>query len=362
MAKEARLKWKVNNMWYFIAGFALSLVLTGISLLIMPKFGLIDTPDGQRKKHLRTTPLGGGLAIFLAFWVVVGYVATYTHIFGRNLNPHSLWGVFFGSLLLLIVGLLDDKYKLGARVRLLFVCLAVLFAMVGGVGLDKITNPMGGVLSLDKWQINTELGTIFVVADLIVFLWIMGMTYTVKILDGLDGLATGIAIIGALVIYAVASGERWHQPDMALLALIFVSVSLGFLVYNFSPAKIFLGESGSLFLGFILGILAVISGGKIATALLVMAVPVLDLVRVILIRKKRGQPIFQGDREHLHFWLQDQGIGQRKIVLTSYLVAGLFGFSTLFLQSSGKLLVLIFIVLIMGVVATYISKTKKYGR
>ena len=147
---------------------------------------------------------------------------------------------------------------------------------------------------------------------------------------------------------------------MALLALVFAGVCLGFLFWNFSPAKIFLGEGGGLFLGYILGVLAVISGGKIATALLVMAIPILDLLRVVIVRLKRGQPIFQGDREHLHFWLRDHGFSEKKIVLGLYLTAIVFGSLTLFLQSIGKMLALLFLFLLMGALALIIQNKKDY--
>jgi UDP-GlcNAc:undecaprenyl-phosphate GlcNAc-1-phosphate transferase len=356
-------------MLYFLTALLLSFILTDIVKRIMSKMRIIDVPDGTRKLHARPVALGGGLALFLSFWLVVGYIVFFTNLLGKNLNPLDLAGVFFGSLLLLIIGLWDDKKNISARWRLAATVLAVLIAIVGGVGIDKITNPLGGVLSLNWGAVNIFGQTFLLAADVLVFLWILGMTYTVKILDGLDGLATGITAIGALVICGVASGERWHQPDMALLALVFAGVCLGFLFWNFSPAKIFLGEGGGLFLGYILGVLAVISGGKIATALLVMAIPILDLIRVVIVRLRRGQPIFQGDREHLHFWLRDRGFSEKTTVLGLYLVAIIFGSLTLFLQSIGKLLALLFLLLFMGALAliiqnkqSYVQKQRQRGR
>ena len=146
------------------------------------------------------------------------------------------------------MGVLDDKFSLNPKWRLLGTVVAVIIAIAGGVGIDKITNPFGGIWYLDFWQISLgAFGRILVVADLIVFLWILGMTYTTKVLDGLDGLATGVSAIGALILFFIASGDRWHQPDVALVALVLAGSCLGFLVWNFDPAKIFLGESGSLF-------------------------------------------------------------------------------------------------------------------
>ncbi|OGH93972.1 MAG: hypothetical protein A2538_03860 [Candidatus Magasanikbacteria bacterium RIFOXYD2_FULL_41_14] len=334
-------------MYFFLVALILSAILTFGAIKLFSALKIFDIPDEGRHRHGRPVPLGGGVAIFLAFWLVVGYVVFFTNLFGKNLHSHDLVGVFWGGLLLLFVGLLDDKYHLSPIVRLGAIACAVVIAISGGVGLVKITNPLGGVLILSK-----------AVAYGLVFIWLFGMTSTVKILDGLDGLAGGITIIGALVICGVALGERWHQPDMALLALIFAGSILGFLLFNFSSAKIFLGEGGGMFLGYILGVLAVISGGKFATALLVMSIPILDLCRVIIVRFRRHQSIFQGDREHIYYWLIDKlNWSQRKVTLVLYLAAAGFGSLAWLLQSVGKLLALLFILFLMGLLAMVINKT-----
>jgi UDP-GlcNAc:undecaprenyl-phosphate GlcNAc-1-phosphate transferase len=136
---------------------------------------------------------------------------------------------------------------------------------------------------------------------------------------------------------------------------------LGFLVFNFKPASIFLGESGSLFLGFMLGVLAVISGGKIATTLIVVAIPALDVVRVIVVRLLRGRPISLGDREHLHFRLLDSGYSERTVVLVLYAVAALCGGLTLFLQSTGKLIALSILVLGMLALSIFFYRRTPYS-
>lgn len=346
-------------MTYFFAAFFIAVLFTVGTKFLAQRWRIMDKPDGGRKKHGRSVPLLGGTAIFLAFWLTAGYVAFFTDLLGRNLKPEHLIGVFLGSAVLIIVGFLDDKRGLSARTRLLAASGAVALALLSGVGIDKITNPFGGIWYLDFWSLSLGAwGTILWLADALVFFWILGMTYTVKILDGLDGLATGIAAIGALVVYAVASGARWHQPDMALVALIFAGACLGFLLFNFHPARIFLGEGGGLFLGYMLGVLSVISGGKIATALLVMAVPILDLARVIMVRVARGQSVFAGDREHLHFWLLTRGLSERGAVLILYAVALAFGGSALFLQSAQKLFALMFLLIVMGALAVFISQKR----
>ncbi|MBU0545640.1 undecaprenyl/decaprenyl-phosphate alpha-N-acetylglucosaminyl 1-phosphate transferase [Patescibacteria group bacterium] len=344
-------------MQYFILAFALSLVATYAVKKFAERAGIVDRPDEKVKKHKKAVPLLGGLAIFLSFWLVVAYLAFFTNLFGANLQPQKLIMVFIASVPLMIIGYFDDKHKLPAVWRLGLSAVCVLLLVLGGLGLNKITNPFGGVLYLDFWQINLGfLGYFSLVSGSLVFLWIIGMMYTTKILDGLDGLSTGIASIASFMIFFIANGERWHQPDVALLSLVFAGACLGFLVFNFYPAKIFLGEGGSLFVGFMLGVLSVISGGKIATALLVMAVPILDLARVVFVRARKGQSIFKGDREHMHFRLLDLGFSHRQTVLLYYTIAFIFGITTLFFQSIQKLFALAVLLALMCLFGFWLGK------
>ena len=178
------------------------------------------------------------------------------------------------------------------------------------------------------------------------------MMYTTKLLDGVDGLVSGVSAIGAFVIFLFTMTAKYYQPDIGLAALILSAACFGFLVFNWHPAKIFLGEGGSLFLGFILGALAIISGGKIAIALLIMGIPILDVVWTIIRRLAAGNNPFRfADRRHLHFRLLDAGLGPRKTVLTYYGFSLLFGLAALFLQSRGKLMAIgVLVLIMMGVV------------
>jgi UDP-N-acetylmuramyl pentapeptide phosphotransferase/UDP-N-acetylglucosamine-1-phosphate transferase len=175
----------------------------------------------------------------------------------------------------------------------------------------------------------------------------MGMTYTTKLLDGLDGLAAGVSLIGGLVMFALSLTAKINQPVTATLAIIFVGALFGYLLYAFNPASIFLGEEGSTFLGFFLAVLSVLTGAKIATAVLVMGIPILDVAWAILRRLLRGRSPFSADREHLHFLLLDAGLSQRRAVLVYYTLAAVFGFFAVFLQSMGKLLALFLLLAVM---------------
>jgi len=344
-------------MSYFLASFILSLIFTFFTLKLAKKLNITDKPEGERKLHDREVPLLGGLAIFLSFWVIVGYISFFTDIFQKQIHPRELVGVFMGSCILMVLGFFDDEKNLSPGLRLLISCLAAGIAVMGGVDLQKITNPFGGVINLDIFGVDLfGYGHIFILADLIVFFWLLGMMYTTKILDGLDGLTTGIVFIGSLMIASLSNTVKFHQPETFILALVLAGACLGFLFFNFYPAKIFLGEGGSLLLGFLLGVLAVIAGGKIATALLVMAIPILDLARVIFMRLRHGQPIYKGDRRHLHFQLIDAGLGHRQSVILFYLIAFAFGFTTLFLQSWQKLLILGLLCVGMLVLGFWLAK------
>lgn len=342
---------------YFIVTFVLSLLLTGLVRSLMRQAGILDQARAQKRKiHKKSTPLGGGLAIFLVFFVIV-IIAFGLGDIGFDVSAKKLLGIFLGSIILMIGGLLDDKYTLRPIQQILFPLLATLLALGFGIGLESITHPSGGVLRLNQWQVSLDgLGNWVVLADTVVFFWLMGMMFTTKLLDGMDGLATGIVLIGTLMIFFISQQEQWFQPEVSILALIFAGSCLGFLVWNFHPAKIFLGEGGSLFIGYILGTLAIISGSKIATTLLVMGIPILDVARVIFRRLQKRKSIFVGDSEHLHFRLLESGLGHRQTVLLLYTIAFVFGLSTLFLQTKQKLIALSFLFVLMLLVGVWFSK------
>ena len=352
--------YELNNMIYFIVAFALSVFFTLAIRNIAIIVGVVDKPNKKRKKHKKGIPLLGGVAIFISFWLMVGYGVYFTDIIGTNIHPMHLLSVFLATIVLLVIGVIDDIKGLSPLIRIVFTALAAAIVIIGGVGLDGITNPFGGVLKLDFWQIKMgTVGSFLVLADLLVFFWLMGTMYTAKILDGLDGLTTGIVFIGAMMIFFLSSTTKFYQADTAYLALALAGVAFGFLLFNFNPAKIFLGESGGLFLGFMLGILAVIAGGKIATALLVMAVPILDLFYVIYKRITKKKSVFVGDRLHLHFRIVDIGLSQRTTVLLLYSVSFLFGITTLLLPSDLKILVLLLLVVLFLVGERIVGKKER---
>ncbi len=339
----------------FILAFLIAVGLTPLVIRLARKINLIDVPR-DRHIHKKPTPLLGGLAIFVAFFAVAGLYVKY--LTATELHLSHWLGVFVGALLLVIGGYLDDKYNLKPKYQFLFPLLASLAVIAGGVGIAKVTNPFGGLLFLDTLKIpimsyGGQMHYFMVIADTFTILWILGMTYTTKILDGLDGLVTGIATIASIIIFLFTQTQRYFQPDISLAAIILAGACLGFLIYNWNPAKIFLGESGAMLLGFLLGVLSIISGGKIAVALLIMGLPILDVAWTITRRiLQKKNPFSSPDRQHLHFKLLDSGLSVKRTVLFFYIFAVVFGASALFLQSKGKLISLSILAIMMVIIVT----------
>lgn len=341
-------------LFLLVSSIGFAIVFTIIVKYAAIKFCIVDKPTIERKIHTQTIPLLGGIAIFAAFFLML-YCARDALLAG-NLEPRHWLGFFVGACFLIIGGALDDKYNLKPKYQIIFPLLAIACVLAGGVSIDKITNPFGGLSYLNQLRIpiGQWRGVIHyfsIIADSFVVLWLLGMMYTTKLLDGVDGLVTGITAIGGFIIFIFTITTKYYQPDIGLAALILTGVCLGFLIFNWNPAKIFLGESGSLFLGYALGVLAIISGGKIAIALLVMGLPVLDLGWTIIRRlKMRKNPFSFSDRLHLHHRFMALGLSQKQTVLIYYLLAACFGLSALFLQSMGKFFALLILVLIMIIV------------
>lgn len=322
---------------FFALGTFFLAVLSALGVRWLAKrWKIVDAPAAS-KIHGRSVPLLGGAAVFVSFFAALGLARLFTPYLAGNLSGHQFGALFLGGAILMAGGFLDDKYNLRPRQQIIFPILAALAVLWAGVNLKEITNPWGGTVALDFWR----WGVFVPLVNLLVFGWLMGMMYTTKLLDGLDGLVAGLTAIGSAMIFFLANSQKFYQPDIAFIALLFAAANLGFLIFNFYPAKIFLGEGGSLMSGFILGFLAIAAGGKIATTLLVMGIPAIDVALVIFRRWRAGQSFWRGDAEHLHYRLLGLGWSQRQVVLFLYGVAIVFGSLTLVLQSKQKLMMLV---------------------
>jgi UDP-GlcNAc:undecaprenyl-phosphate GlcNAc-1-phosphate transferase len=323
---------------WFVSAMVISFCLTPLVRALALRFNVVDAPGGERKIHKTPTPLLGGVAVYLSFTVV-----TLLACFGGKVIGAITWQMIIGFLaagaVLIIGGAIDDAKNLSPKIQILFPLAAALIVVGSGVNVAKLTNPLGSILILSA-----------PLAGLIVFPYVVATSYATKLFDGLDGLVSGITAIGAVLIAILALSMKYFQPDVAILSLILAGSFVGFLPWNFHPAKIFLGEGGSLFAGFTLGILSVISGAKIAIVLLVLGAAITDAVWVIVRRVFWEKKSFaSADRKHLHFRLLDAGLSHRQAVLVLWLVSATFGAGALLLQSSGK--ALIFVILTVTTLA-----------
>lgn len=359
----------MSYFFFFILSFILSIILTKVVRLIALKYKILDYPEKEpeRKIHSQPIPLLGGLAIFLSFFLVLFFLLLSGSLKLETIAFKNLIGLFFGGLVLIIGGILDDRYNLSPTKQLIFSVLAVLIVIAFGIGIKHINNPLGeGLIFFEKTKIEILRwqGIPYYFswpADLITFVWLLLMIYAVKLLAGLDGLVPGITSIGALGIFFLCLFTKFYQPDVGSLAIILAAVSLGFLIFNFHPAKIFLGTGGETFAGFILGSLAIISGSKIATLLLVLGIPILDFIWVVLRRifKEHRWP-FLADKKHLHFRLLDFGLSHREAVIFLWGLSLIFGLiGIIFPTTKIKVIALGILVVVMIGLAIMLTKKKK---
>lgn len=332
----------------FILAFGLSLVLTPAVRHLALKYDIVDRPGDSRKVHVKPIAYLGGLAIFFAFLIAVAV----------SLAPsRQLDALLLGCAILVAVGVVDDIKSLSAWTKLGWQFVAAGVALAGGIGITSLTNPLGGEIILNSWHYSVVLGGlsfhIAPIANVLSLLWMVGLANTVNFLDGLDGLACGVSGIAATIMFALSVGPRVHQPGVALLAIILAGAAFGFLPYNFYPAKIFMGDSGALFLGLVLAMLAIYSGAKIATALLVLGLPILDAMWAVTRRLWQRRSPFKADRGHFHHLLIDAGLSQRQAVLALYAVSATLGVIALVSSTFAKIIAFIILILMMAM-AIYI--------
>lgn len=301
-----------NGIFYFllfVGALSLSLVCTPAAGRLALRLGCVDRPGG-RKIHARNIPYFGGVAVFCSFTVVFLIAAI---LFPELLamRGKAVAGFLCGGSLILLTGLIDDFHSLRPLLKLAGQALAGTCIAWAGVRIEFLTNPFGG---------DIHLGT--VIGGMVTVLWVVAMVNAMNLIDGLDGLASGVALIGSFTLFVVA-GHRNDLTGMAVTAILAGSC-LGFLRYNFFPARIFLGDAGSMFLGFTLSVIGIAGLQKGATMMALMiplaalGVPVLDTLMAVIRRSKVKKNIFSADGEHLHHRLVRLGIREKNVVLLIY--------------------------------------------
>jgi len=262
-----------------------------------------------------------------------------------------------GVIILMIGGAVDDRFELKPSVQILFPSLAAVVIMASGTHILHITNWIsGGEFSL-VWRVSSAGPFAFLwPADPLTLLWILTVTYATKFLDGLDGLVSGQTVIGSGLIAGLALTMAFFQPEVALLAMIVGGAFFGFLPHNMTPAKQFLGESGSTIAGFSLAFLAMLGGAKMATAFIAVGIPLVDAGVVVAGRLLRGASPFKGDKTHLHFRLLDLGLKQKQAVYLMWCLSLAFGLIAFGLQSAGKIVLILAIVIVAISLSIYTGK------
>lgn len=305
----------------FVLTFAIALFVaifaTPLSMRLGRRWGAIDYPGGRRV-HKTPVPRIGGIAIYAAFWVAV-----FLAVFLTGNWEREILGLFLGSTIIMVVGVIDDIFSLRPMVKLIWQIIAAALLLFFGFSMNQISLPVTGD-TLDFVAMGLGwLGLILAV------FWVVGLVNTVNISDGLDGLAAGICFEAALLL--CWSALRINQVAEAHLTLALAGAALGFLIFNFHPARVFMGDSGSMFLGYIIGGISIMGLLKTATILglvfplLVLGMPLTDMTFAIIRRKLRGHSIAAADRGHLHHRLLDAGLSQRQAVLLLYIMSGCFG-------------------------------------
>lgn len=306
----------------FTIAFAISLAATPFVITLAHKIGAVDVPDSQRRVHKKPIPRLGGLAIFYGFLVAL-------LCFARI--DQQLRGILIGALIIVGIGIIDDVKQLRALIKLAAQILAAVIVVFHNVRITAISVPSfiseSGILHLGVFSIPITIA------------WIVIVTNAVNLIDGLDGLAVGISSIASFSLFfiAILGGEQ----NVAIISAALAGGCLGFLPYNFNPAKIFMGDTGSQFLGFMLSAICIqgLFKGYVIISfiipLLILGLPLFDTMFAILRRAWNHKPIMGADRGHLHHRLLDSGFSQKQTVAILYVIASILGISAVLVLERG---------------------------
>lgn len=333
-----------------LLSFFIAVILTPLTIRYAKRIGLVDDPKAHNHPaiiHTGLIPRSGGIPIFAA--LVITYLLS-----GQSITKQSM-GIFLGALCIVVMGVLDDKYDLSPYIRFIMNIVVALIVVGFGIGINFITNPFGGVIPLTDLRLSFDIfgdtRTIVLLADAVAILWIVWMMNAINWSSGVDGQVSGIVAIGAIILGIAAwrfAATDPSQLPVVFLALVTAGAYLGFLPWSFYPQKIMPGYSGAALGGYLLAILAILSGARVATALIVLGVPMADGIWAVTRRLLRKQSPFRGDNEHFHHWLLRLGISKRNVALCYWAACAMLGIVALQLNSQGKLFALLFIAIVFG--------------
>ncbi len=335
----------------FVLASVLSFASTPLVKLLAEKVGAVDVPNDERRMHKTPIPRMGGLAIFLGFlFAVILFVDIST----------QLRGMLIGAIVIVILGIVDDIIPLPALLKFIVQILAAYIVVSHGTVIEKFTNP--NIFSADPY---IDLG---VMSIPITIIWIVAITNAVNLIDGLDGLAVGVSSIAAFSLLLIAI--FLPEYNIAILMAALAGACIGFMPYNLNPAKIFMGDTGSTFLGFVLACVSIQGLFKFyalvsfAVPFLILGLPLFDTIFAIVRRILKGQNPMKADRGHVHHRLIDMGFNQKQTVTILYVMSGLLGLAAVILATTGELraLMLIFAVVLAVILGAKIFTDAKHNK
>lgn len=341
----------------FAAAAALAFALTPLASRVAHLTGAIDLPDAGRRVHSVPVPRGGGLAVVVAM-IIAGSAALLLNaatgiIASGRIGAEQIALFLGGAALAALFGFIDDRWQIRARWQLLAQVLLAAVAIGLGASITSIDNPLeflGGAFDVDTLVFAGP------VAMLVTTLWIVGMINSINFIDGLDGLSTGVSLIAAMTLGIISLPGFQNQPMVALLCAVLAGALAGFLPWNFHPARIFIGTTGVYVAGFSLAILSILGTAKVAVALLVLGVPIIDTFWIITRRLLAGRSPFTPDRGHIHHRLLDLGLTHRRAVLLIYVLCIALAALSLLLTGSGPLYAFMGIVIGFGLLLYLLTR------
>lgn len=325
--------------WVAITGLVLSAIFLRMAFHFFPKWGLMDRPQKYGLKRA-PIPYYGGLVIVISF--LIGCAVWLRFDF-------KLLSFLLLATMVAMVSFFDDLRGIKPVYRLLMQVVVAVLLFLSGTFVTALPNPIGPEINL----MSVQLGGLAVVSLLITVLWVVLIMNTLNWVDGLNGLSSGISGIAALIIFVLSILPGMHtveQVPVAVMALLLFSVLAVFWIFDFYPAKILMGDTGTMFIGFILAGLAIFSGGKLGTAVLVLGFPILDAFWVIVRRLLDGKSPFKGDLQHFHHRLLYAGLAERQALIIIYLASFIFGLLALILGSGQKIWAIIGMISVMAVI------------
>lgn len=354
-----------NYIWIFIVSFGLCFLFVFFATKIFPKIGLMDRPEKYGLKRA-PIPYYGGIAIYLAFLISLIVFVPF---------DFRVVGLLIGGTLIFLLGFLDDKFSLSPFLRLFVQFLAAVILVIFGIGVLSIKLPFLGNIDFTSIKISISLfdfdTVVYLFGAIFTVFWVLAIINAMNFVDGISGLNSGVSAIAAFIIFLLSIHPSVHenpagQFSVATIALIISALALAFFVFDFYPPKILMGDSGSTFFGFMIATLAIFSGGKVATAFLVLGLPILDMGWVVIRRILSGQSFWRGDLKHLHHRLLGAGFSERVSVLFYLFIVAIFGvMAVAFVSTNQKFFIIIglfILMILLGSALIFLPKIKEKKR